>query len=402
MFRSNISVVLARNLCTIPPTMSLPVHIKQLTKQMGDVTAVNRVSIDITAGDLLFVLGPSGCGKTTLLRMVAGLSDPTEGTICFGDRDVTNVPARKRNVSMVFQSYALWPHMTVAQNVEFGLKSRKIEKTIRAERVKKILKLVGLDGYDARKPGQLSGGQQQRVALARALVVEPDVLLLDEPLSNLDAGLRVQLRELIRDLCKQTGVTAIYVTHDQEEAMSLADKVAVMRDGVLEQVGTADDIYAKPSSAFIARFLGETSLIPGIVQSTERGVITLESPLGTIQSKSSFRDVSPDQEILFSIRPESVRVVHRDVDVGAQNVLRGKIVESKRRGMWIRHELTFGTDSRSWLAMHEPIGPTSHRSGEVVVTFEPEDVAVMSREGWSGSDWQTKGAQNPETTGAAG
>ena len=394
--------VLSNILCTIRPTMSVPVHIKQLTKRIGDVTAVKRVSIEIKAGDLLFVLGPSGCGKTTLLRMVAGLSDPTEGAIFFGERDVTMVPARKRNVSMVFQSYALWPHMTVAQNVEFGLKSRKVEKTERAKRVEKILTQVGLDGYGARKPGQLSGGQQQRVALARALVVEPDVLLLDEPLSNLDAGLRLQLRELIRDLCKQTGVTAIYVTHDQEEAMSLADTVAVMRAGVLEQIGTADEIYAKPSSAFIARFLGETSLIPGIVQSVEQGLITLESPLGIIQSKTAFGDVSPDQEVLFSIRPESVRVVHRDVDVGAHNVLSGKIIESKRRGMWIRHELTFGTDTRSWLAMHEPIGPTSHRTGDVVVTFEPEDIAVMSREGWKGSSWDSKESPAKATSGDAG
>ncbi|MDP1662017.1 MAG: ABC transporter ATP-binding protein, partial [Phycisphaerales bacterium] len=228
--------------------------------------AVDGVSLVVQPGELFFLLGPSGCGKTTLLRMIAGFIDPTGGTIAFTDdkggrRDVTHLPPNKRNTGMVFQSYALWPHMSVFDNVAFGLSVRKIDKAQTRLRVMEALSMVQMESLAQRKPNALSGGQQQRVALARALVIRPDVLLLDEPLSNLDAKLRTELRSEIRRICKQAGITGVYVTHDQKEALSMADRCAVMRSGRIVQIGTPHELYHRPASRFVAEFLGETNFI---------------------------------------------------------------------------------------------------------------------------------------------
>ena len=234
------------------------VTIENVTKRFGDVAAVEGVTLEIARGELFFLLGPSGCGKTTLLRMVAGFYTPDVGRIVFDDRDVTNVPPHKRNTGMVFQNYALWPHLTVEENVAYGLDVRDVSASERKDRVAKALETVRMQRYAGRSPNQLSGGQQQRVALARALVIEPDAVLLDEPLSNLDAKLRLEMREEIKRIHETIGITMIYVTHDQKEALSMADRLAVMKDGRVCQTGDPRAIYNHPRSAFVAGFIGET------------------------------------------------------------------------------------------------------------------------------------------------
>lgn len=239
------------------------VRFDHITKRFDATVALDDVNLTIDPGELFFLLGPSGCGKSTLLRLIAGLHAPTSGRVLFNDRDVTPLTTEHRNAVMVFQSYALWPHMTVAQNVAFGLNVRGVKGAAQAARVGEVLSLVRMAEYAGRKPNQLSGGQQQRVALARALAVQPACLLLDEPLSNLDAQLRHEMRAEIRRICKAAGFTAIYVTHDQKEALAVADRIAVMKDGRLAQVGTPAELYHRPKSAFVASFLGQTNILPG-------------------------------------------------------------------------------------------------------------------------------------------
>ena len=242
--------------------MAVSIQIRDLVKRFGATTALDRVTLDVEPGELFFLLGPSGCGKTTLLRHIAGFYVPDEGKVLIGGEDVTDVPPHRRDTGMVFQSYALWPHMTLAENVAFGLRMRGVGKAETAERVRKALAAVKMEDKASRKPNQLSGGQQQRVALARALVVQPRCLLLDEPLSNLDAKLRLEMRGEIRRICKEAGLTAVYVTHDQKEALSIADRIAVMQAGRLEQVGAPLEVYRKPKNRFVASFIGETNFLP--------------------------------------------------------------------------------------------------------------------------------------------
>jgi len=243
------------------------VKLVNVVKRFGEVVAVDHVSIDVEHGELFTLLGPSGCGKTTTLRIIAGLEYPDEGRVYFDDTDVTNLPPYKRNTGMVFQNYALWPHMTVFENVAYGLKIRKLPKEEIRKRVMEVLRLVRLEGLENRYPTQLSGGQQQRVALARALVIEPKVLLLDEPLSNLDAKLRVEMRDEIKRIQRQLGITTIYVTHDQEEAMVLSDRIAIMNNGKIMQIGTPRELYENPRNLFVASFLGKCSIVKGVVDS---------------------------------------------------------------------------------------------------------------------------------------
>jgi putative spermidine/putrescine transport system ATP-binding protein len=239
------------------------VSLQNVHKSYGDFVAVEETSLQIVEGELLALLGPSGCGKTTTLRMIAGFVTPSGGRIQIGSRDVTRVPVHKRNVGMVFQGYALFPHLTVAQNVAFGLKLQGWDKARMEERVQKMLRWVRLEAMADRHPKALSGGQQQRVALARAMASEPEVLLLDEPFSALDAKLRTQMRTEIRDLQQEAGITSVFVTHDQEEAMAIADRIGVMNQGRLEQLGSAEDLYRRPASRFVATFIGKCNLIEG-------------------------------------------------------------------------------------------------------------------------------------------
>ena len=286
----------------------LSVTFDNISKHFGQAVAVDNVSLEIKDGELFFLLGPSGCGKTTCLRMVAGFEQPTSGVLRFGEQEMTRVPPHKRNTGMVFQNYALWPHMMARANIEYGLKVRKINKAERERRVREALEMVRLEELGARYPSQMSGGQQQRVALARALVIRPDVLLLDEPLSNLDAQLRLEMRTEIKRLHEQTGITALYVTHDQEEALSIADRVAVLKDGVLQQVGAPRELYRRPASRFVAEFIGETNLIPGTLKAIDGDSCIVETPVGVLQASCPDAKLEIGQAVECSIRPESWQI----------------------------------------------------------------------------------------------
>src|SRR5215213_67569 len=257
----------------------ISIRVQQLTKRFGTVTALHQLDLTIEPGELFFLLGPSGCGKTTLLRSLAGFYIPDEGKIFFGDEDVTRLAPHKRNTGMMFQSYALWPHMTVAENVAFGLEERKVPADETKRRVGAALESVRMGQYADRRPNQLSGGQQQRVALARALVIRPRCLLLDEPLSNLDAKLRLEMRTEIRRVCKEFGLTAIYVTHDQKEALSIADRMAVLEAGHIRQVGTPAEVYRHPQSRFVADFMGETNFLAGKISAVNGRAVVVETAL---------------------------------------------------------------------------------------------------------------------------
>jgi putative spermidine/putrescine transport system ATP-binding protein len=245
-------------------------EIDHVSKRYGEVHAIREVSLDVADGEFVVLLGPSGCGKTTTLRVVAGFAEPTSGAVRLGRRDITRLPPWKRNAGLVFQSYALFPHLTVAQNVAFGLEMRKVGQTEIASRIADALRLVRLEHLSERLPRQLSGGQQQRVALARALVFRPDVLLLDEPLSNLDAKLRQEVRVEIRELQRKLGLTTVMVTHDQEEALTMADRLVVMNDGIVRQVGTQQDLYERPTDRFVAGFVGRSTFIEGEIEAPGR------------------------------------------------------------------------------------------------------------------------------------
>lgn len=304
------------------------VRVENLTKRFGDLTAVEELSIDIQDGEFFTFLGPSGCGKTTTLRMIAGFNSPSEGDIYIGDTDVTDTPPYERDVGMVFQSYALFPHKTVAENVGFGLKMDGQSPEKRDERIEEMLELVNLPGFEDRPPTDLSGGQQQRVALARALIIEPDVLLLDEPLANLDLKLRQEMRYELQRIQEETGITTIYVTHDQEEALSMSDRVLVMNDGHREQVDTPRELYNNPSSEFVADFIGDTNLLRGEVASLRNGhaEIALDSisqgPL-TVPTELLDGRFEPGDDVTLNVRPEDIDPVS---NAGANALsLRGEI-----------------------------------------------------------------------------
>lgn len=290
--------------------MTTPITIRGLRKHFGLTRAVDGIDLDIPGGDLFFLLGPSGCGKTTLLRMIAGFSDPDAGSIAFGPQDVTHLPPNERNTGMVFQGYALWPHMTVRGNVAFGLEVRKVPKKMLRDRVDQALDAVQLTHEADRKINQLSGGQQQRVALARALVIQPTVLLLDEPLSNLDAKLRLTMRASIRQVCKQASITAVYVTHDQDEALSMADHVAILDVGKIVQTGPPRKLYKRPDSRFVADFLGDSNFVTAKVTALKEDRLLLDSPAGLLHA-GVFPTPAPEagSTVTCSVRPEAVRFV---------------------------------------------------------------------------------------------
>jgi spermidine/putrescine ABC transporter ATP-binding subunit len=346
------------------------VSLENVSKYFGEVIAANKVNLNIKDGEFFTFLGPSGCGKTTTMRMIAGLEFPSDGKILYDEKDVTQLPSFKRNTGMVFQNYALWPHMKVRENVAYGLEVRKISKDEVDRRVQEVIDLVGLKGMGDRFPNQLSGGQQQRVALARVLVIEPDILLLDEPLSNLDAKLRVEMREEIKDIQRKLGITTIYVTHDQEEAMAVSDRIAIQNHGKIMQVGTPKEIYDKPENLFIATFIGKGALIEGMVEELgEYAKVTIgESYLEGVNTGES--ELEDAEHVACVIRPESFFLEAPDE---SHNILEGIIEWSAFVGPLVEVKVKIGETS---LMIDAPTN-REYVAGETLKVYVSKDKTIV-------------------------
>ena len=343
--------------------MSNAVIIKDAVKKYGDFIALKGINLDIKEGEFFTLLGPSGCGKTTLLRMIAGFNSIEGGEFYFGDRLINTVPAHKRDIGMVFQNYAIFPHLTVEDNVAYGLKARKVPAAQIAPRVKEALELVQIAHLAKRKPSELSGGQQQRVALARAFVIEPSVLLMDEPLSNLDAKLRVQMRTVINKLQRKLGITTIYVTHDQEEALAISDRIAVMKDGVIMQIGTPTEIYAKPQNPFVAGFIGVSNFLDCEVK--EGGEVVIA---GELSIKVPLRRPYTGPAKL-SARPEQLFF--------APEGMPGEVQFSTFLGDFIEYEVLLNNGQSLTVNEYTKDTTTVHENGEkVFLNFDPERISV--------------------------
>jgi iron(III) transport system ATP-binding protein len=355
----------------------ISISIENLVKKFGDNVALNGLTFRIEPGELFFLLGPSGCGKTTLLRNIAGFYLPDSGRILFGDDDVTRLPPHKRNTGMMFQSYALWPHLTVAQNVAFGLVERKVPKPEIDQRVGAALESVKMGAYGSRKIAQLSGGQQQRVALARALVIRPRALLLDEPLSNLDAKLRLEMRAEIRRVCKEFGLTAIYVTHDQKEALSISDRMAILEGGHIAQIGDPQTVYRRPKSKIVADFIGETNFIEGKVLSAAGGQATVETPLGLFTGAISDPDWNAvaGEPATLSVRPECWRI---ELAQAAQNAAQGRIGESIYLGEVAQYQFQTAGVALKIFELNPDL-TRRPQDRELYATADPEDVVVLRK-----------------------
>lgn len=352
--------------------MSHSVIIKNAVKKYGDFTAVNGISLEIKQGEFFTLLGPSGCGKTTLLRMIAGFNTVDGGEICFDEKVINNVPAHKRDIGMVFQNYAIFPHLNVAENVAYGLKARKVPKDQIAPRVAEALKMVQIDALKDRKPNELSGGQQQRVALARAFVIEPGVLLMDEPLSNLDAKLRVQMRTTIKKLQRRLGITTIYVTHDQEEALAISDRIAVMKDGNIMQVGAPDEIYRKPANPFVANFIGVSNFIDCTVSGEDPTGASVQMTGADYGIRMRLRKPYTGEAIL-SARPEQLSFA----DTG----IPGKINMSVFLGDFIQYEVELHNGQILELNEYTKDVDNARPDGEQVhVAFNPNQVSLYRKE----------------------
>ena len=349
--------------------------IEKLTKRFGDTVALHAIDLRIEPGEIFFLLGPSGCGKTTLLRSIAGFYLPESGRIFFGDDDVTRVPPHERNTGMMFQSYALWPHMTVAKNVAFGLEERRVAAGEIAQRVGQALDSVKMGPYAERKINQLSGGQQQRVALARALVIRPRCLLLDEPLSNLDTKLRIEMRGEIRRVCKEFGLTAIYVTHDQKEALSIADRLAIMEGGHIRQVGKPAEVYRAPHTKFVADFMGETNFLEGRVVSVNGARVTVETALRTFEAVTGGDGWKPGagDATVLSIRPECWKL---GVDAAAVNGVSGRLQERVYLGEMAQYRFVNGAHSLKIYELNPRFVELSPER-ELHAAVEPEDVVAL-------------------------
>ncbi|NVK35180.1 MAG: ABC transporter ATP-binding protein [Rhodobacteraceae bacterium] len=342
------------------------VAFRNVRKSFGSFTAIPDLSLDIEPGKLVTLLGPSGCGKTTTLRMLAGLENPSDGRIFIGGDDVTRLPADRRDVSMVFQSYALFPHMTVGQNVAYGLEAGGLKVTEARKKAEEALELVGLSGMASRLPAELSGGQQQRVAVARALVLEPQVLLLDEPLSNLDARLRRKVRTDIRELQQRLGFTAVYVTHDQEEALAVSDKIVVMKDGHIAQIGTPRELYESPASDFIADFIGEANIVEGQILSVQDDLAKVE--LGGVVVDLASRGMK-EGKAKVSLRSNALRVKSEGPGIA------GTIASSAYLGDHMEYEID-GPLGRIFVVDDENEMPL-HAGATVSLEVRPRGVALI-------------------------
>lgn len=352
----------------------LAVTIDQISKSFEKGKPVLAdIALEIEAGELFFLLGPSGCGKSTLLRLLAGFLAPDSGRIRFGDKDITDLPPEKRETAMVFQSYALWPHMTVAENVAFGLDVRRLPAAEKQQRVAEALATVDLGDLAERKIPSLSGGQQQRVALARALVVRPSVLLLDEPLSNLDAKLRLTMRSELRRICKGAGLTTIYVTHDQKEALSMADRMAVLEAGRIQQIGTPRQAYLHPANRFVADFIGESNFVEAKLTDVGADAFEIDCALGRLQGRGPSSVAKVGEGATLCLRPESIHFL--DGDSGETNCFPAKLVESIYLGEISQSIIELGRERLKVFELH----PRPRQPGDTVqCRIDPDDLILIA------------------------
>jgi iron(III) transport system ATP-binding protein len=355
------------------------VSLDHVSKAFGAVNALQDVSVNIKEGELFLMVGPSGCGKTTALRIIAGFYKPDTGSVKFDENEVTNLPPYKRNTGMVFQNYALWPHMNIYENVAFGLKMRKVTSSDRVERVKRVLEIVKMREYAERFPNQLSGGQQQRIALARALVIEPNVLLLDEPLSNLDAKLRVEMRSEIRRIQKELGITTIYVTHDQTEALAIADRIAVMNVGCISQVGTSKEIYQYPQNSFVASFMGEPNVLEGEIESISKETALARVRIGgnlTLEGRlpRDFSSYAAGDKVSCFIRPEAILGNEE-----SPQKFTVKILETSYQGQTENYQFELPGGRVLRAVGFNPVGGTMQSGGDVTIQLPAEKVMVLKQ-----------------------
>jgi putative spermidine/putrescine transport system ATP-binding protein len=349
-------------------------ELSHVRKEFGTAVAVQDFNLNINKGEFISFLGPSGCGKTTVLRMVAGFERPTQGTIIINGHDVTNIPANKRNIGMVFQQYALFPNMTVADNIQFGLKVSGADRALRQQRVQEMLGIIRMGDFANRFPHQLSGGQQQRVALARALAIQPDVLLLDEPLSALDAKIRVSLRQEIRAIQRELGITTIFVTHDQEEALSISDRIVVMNQGNIEQLGTPLDIYNRPQTQFVASFIGSLNVLQGSVQDASAGRITIDDqPVQTDESLTALGSA-----ISIALRPESINL---NAANGHTNQLNATVEDIYFLGSVVRIRTRLNSQFINVDTFNNPAMELPRVGEAVTLNFSTEAAKVLHPEG---------------------
>ncbi|HVU32102.1 MAG TPA: ABC transporter ATP-binding protein [Opitutaceae bacterium] len=352
------------------------IWIQQVTKRFGATVALDRVELQIQPGELFFLLGPSGGGKTTLLRCLAGFHQPDSGQLWFGDRNVTRDPPYQRNIGMMFQNFALWPHRTVAENVAFGLEERRIGRDEIRRRVEEALASVHMAGLGGRRPAELSGGQQQRVALARALVIRPRCLLLDEPLSNLDARLREEMRAEILRVCRDFKLTTLYVTHDQREALSMSDRVAMLERGRILQIGTPSDLYRRPRSTRVAAFVGDTDMIPGtVIRSDASTSVLVDTAAGRFEGVAGDPATIPQagSKVTLSIRPECWCLQR---ERPTRNAVAGRLGETIYLGNSAQHEFNSG-DLRLRIVEMNPRRPVAAAERDMFVTASPDDVVVL-------------------------
>jgi spermidine/putrescine transport system ATP-binding protein len=355
------------------------IELRGVSKRYAEVAAVQGFSVEIRRGEFFSLLGPSGCGKTTTLRMIAGLESPSEGSIFLEGKDVTGTPSYRRNVNTVFQDYALFPHMNVKKNIFFPLKMKKMSRLEADPKIRRVLRLVNMEGFEHRMPQQLSGGQRQRIALARSLVNEPAALLLDEPLGALDFKLRIAMQKVLKDIQRDVGITFIYVTHDQTEAMTMSDRIAVMKDGVVHQVGCPDEIYNGPATAFVASFIGDMNFLAGGMKTREGGGGTVEVAGRTVRTHRAMGLIAPGDEALVCVRSEKVLVSRRRSKSGArpENHFEGAIRRIVFRGS--EYEVTCGVDGAELRAVvSATVWDSALREGDrVEVGFQSSDVIVF-------------------------
>lgn len=358
--------------------MSVGIQVDHVVKKYGNVTIIPDMSMQIKNGEFFTLLGPSGCGKTTLLRMIAGFNSIEGGEIKFDNKVINNISAHKRNIGMVFQNYAIFPHLTVRQNVEYGLKLRKIDKAAMKQKVDDMLEVVKITDYQDRLPERLSGGQQQRVALARAIVIHPSVLLMDEPLCNLDAKLRVEMRSAIRDVQKQVGITTVYVTHDQEEALAISDRIAVMKDGVIQQIGAPENIYTRPYNLFVSTFIGHSNSFHGVIKQEEGKNYIVFYNGYRVQMENLSSACQDGQKVIISVRPEEFSLSREGIEA---------VVKTRTfLGKYVNYDMTFteGGADREELEFSQDVGQaekTLKHGEKVKLKPNPQKINVFTEDG---------------------